>query len=125
MTIQLECISLIIPISKIDECYPGGFRSLIGADALGREDPLLHDKYLYREGGMSAMVIEMRISYWKDLGLIPLRRRKGQPSWIDMCVVDRFQGPTAACDWLDYDPVAANVAYKPKSRSRTRRASPR
>jgi hypothetical protein len=121
MTIQLECITLIIPIAKINECYPGGFRSLIGRDVLDHEDSFSHDHDLYREGGMSPMVIEMRISHWKDYGLTPIRRRKGQPYWKDMCVVDRFGGPTLPCDWLEWDPIEATVEYKPTAKPRHRR----
>lgn len=113
MTIQLECISLIIPIAKINQCYPGGFRALIGTDPWDCDDSFSHDRCLYREGAMNSFDIEMRISHWQGFGLVPMTRRRGKRCWNDMCVVDRFAGPTLPCDWLEWNPDEATVRYKP------------
>lgn len=112
MAIQLECISLIIPIWKIDQYYPGGFRALVADEGFGFGNDFYHDEHLYREGAMDSTVTESQINRWKSIGLIPTRKRKGQPYWNDMCVATSFEGPTLPCDWLEYNPDEGTVTYK-------------
>jgi hypothetical protein len=137
MTIQLECISLIIPLAKIDQliiplakidqCYPGGVRALIGADPRECEDSFSHDRWLYREGAMSSFAMQMLIDRWEGYGLVPTVRRKRKLCWNDLCVVDRFDGPTLPCDWLEWNPDEATVRYKPPqpTAASSRRGRPR
>jgi len=112
VAIQLECISLIIPIWKIDQHYPGGFRALLADKNIEFGNAFSHDEHLYREGAMDSMITDLQISDWEKFGLVPMRRRKGKPYWNDLCVATSFDGPTYPCDWLEYDRDEGTVSFK-------------
>jgi hypothetical protein len=108
MAIDLECISVIIPIATIiDSIGLDGFHRHVGPNDR-------HDDYLYRTGAMNQMDIEMTIDYWKKQGLRPTGKRKGVLYSKDLCVVYSLQGSTLPCDWLDYDPELNVVRYRGK-----------
>ena len=104
MSVYCEFIDLIIPISKIDLVYPGGFSKF-------KKERLHHffqvcwnDDYLFREGAMSHDNLEISIKNWERLGLKSKSMINGQMQWIDMCeVVSLDGGSTLPCDWLEID----------------------
>ena len=104
MTIQLECINIIIPISKMVECI--GFRAV--EEHLSHAE---HDDHLCRFGAMDPFSIHCIMEEWEKVGLKPQRKRKGVPYWADLCVVDTFDGPTLPCRWLEFDPERHVVHY--------------
>lgn len=99
MAIQLEFLSLIIPLEKIDQNYPGGFEAFRSENEKG----IMYDDYIVREGAMSSWDIESLVKKWESFGLIPIIKENGRMKWKDMCVVDYFGGPTLLCDWLKYE----------------------
>lgn len=108
MSIQLECINVIIPISTIiDHIGLHGFKQHLG-------EGTSHDDFLYRIGAMNQMDVELIINSWEKQGLKPTGKRNGELYWKDLCVVDSFQGPTMLCDWLEFDAEDQVVRYKGK-----------
>jgi len=105
MSIQLEFINFIIPISTIDEKYLGGWdqclkdhENLIG----GR---VWYDSHLFRDGAMNSMDIGNLVDWWKEMGFTPTVEIDGESHWQDMCVVEgMFGGTTLNCDWLICEP---------------------
>lgn len=106
MAIKLEFIDFVIPIKNIDLVYPGGFTQLkkdysIDGNVSGR---FWYDKYLFRDGAMNPMDIELLVTEWEKLGVKGIVEVNGQKQWKDFCVVEgMFGGPTLTCDWLIYD----------------------
>jgi hypothetical protein len=105
MAIYCEYINLIIPISKIDSVYIGGFTKFKEDNAIGFNMGVLwHDDFLFREGAMNLSSLEFRIKKWESLGLIGLSNLNGKQKWIDFCVFESmFDGDDTNCDWLSYD----------------------
>jgi len=104
MAIALDCISLIIPIEKIEQSkYPGGLKGLLESEKASIGTVVLTDKYLYKTGAMSPEGIKELVDYWKKQGLKPFEIRGKKQYWKDMCVVDFLFGPTRPCDWIEYD----------------------
>lgn len=101
MAIALEFIDFVVPITVIQEKYPGGWEQckqdherLIG----GR---VWFDEHLLRDGAMNPRDIELLIQEWTELGFEPFEERDGQRAWKDCCVVEgMFGGATMPCDWL-------------------------
>jgi hypothetical protein len=104
MAVSLEFINLIVPIHKIEACYPGGFAAYKreNLEWFGRR--LWHDDHLFRDGAMDSMSAESLVSFWTDQGLEPFDQADGEKVWKDMCIVEgMFGGMTLPCDWLEYD----------------------
>jgi hypothetical protein len=99
MALWLDVYSLIIPIEKIDECYPGGFEAYITKIG-GPDIGCWYDEHLLRLGAMNPLDIDTYIEFWKNLGLTPTEERDGKKCWKDMCVVNHMGFPSIPCDWL-------------------------
>ena len=102
MTVALEFINVIVRIDAIRSKYRGGWDQFI-VDHEHRIGPIAwFDDYLYREGAMNPLDIQMLIDEWIDAGLDVYRLENGRPvEWIDICVVEFF-GPTLKCDWISF-----------------------
>jgi len=100
MAVELEFISLIIPIEKIEKKYPGGFNQYKkdNSELIGRR--IWYDDYIVRDGAMNPMDIEYLIKQWEELGLVGIIEENGYKRWKDLCVVDYFGGITLPCNWL-------------------------
>lgn len=101
MALQLNGISVVIPLSKIYGVYEGG------EEAFWRDNHPSEDEFdgeLIRMSFSNMIDAVNLIAVWKRRGLRPTRKQKGQTCWNDLCVVDLFSGPTLPCDWLKYDP---------------------
>lgn len=102
MAVALEFIDFIVPISVIEQKYPGGWERCI-AD----HEPLIggrvwFDEQLLRDGAMNPSDIESLIEEWTALGFQPTEELGGQRVWKDCCVVESmFGGATLPCDWLE------------------------
>lgn len=105
MAIYCEFINLIIPISKIESVYKGGFTKFKEDNAVGFNIGVLwHDDYLFRDGAMNLSSLNSRINKWESLGLKGLSVVNGEQKWIDFCVFEgMFDGDNINCDWLLYD----------------------
>jgi hypothetical protein len=105
MAIALEYLDLVIPIVRIDESYPGGWKQcLADFDAtIGRR--VWYDQHLFRDGAMDLEEMKRRVEGWAVLGfeVTGTRPRSGR-YWKDVCVVNwRRGGTTLPCDWLSID----------------------
>ena len=101
MAVAIEFISLIVPIEKIRNIYPGGWetcledhRALIG----GR---VWFDEHLFRDGVMGPPDMRVLLDEWEARGFQGMRKIDGEMQWIDCCVVDQFSGPTLPCEWIE------------------------
>lgn len=104
MSIALEFIDLVIPITRIRETYPGGWEQCQAdyAAQIGRR--VWYDQHLFRDGGMNPADVRQRVEGWAVLGFEPTGTRRGRRYWKDLCVIDWHRGgPTLPCDWLSFD----------------------
>ncbi len=99
MAIELEFISLIIPITNIDRIYPGGFKQY----QIDRAGYYICDDSLVKEGAMSPWDMEDLVEKWETMGLQPFREINGERQWGDLCVVDYLSGLTLNCDWIEHE----------------------
>ncbi|HSV77525.1 MAG TPA: TIGR02452 family protein [Bacteroidales bacterium] len=114
MAVELEFISLIIPIEKIEKYYPGGFKKYKSdnTQSIGRR--IWYDNYVVRDGAMSPMDIEYLVKQWEGFGLVAIIEENGNKQWKDLCVVDFFGGITLPCLWLRHKD---NFVYHEKDES--------
>jgi hypothetical protein len=70
MAIKLEFISLIVPIQKIDQYYPGGFNTFIAERITMFGGRLWYDNYLFRDWAMGPDGMEGLIKFWRDRGFL-------------------------------------------------------
>jgi len=123
MAIALEFLDLVIPIVRIDESYPGGWKQCL-ADfdaAIGRR--VWYDHHLFRDGAMDPQDMKKRVQGWAVLGFeVTGTRTAGAGGrapgrappvryWKDVCVVDwAHGGATLPCDWLSVN-LPARTAH--------------
>ena len=104
MAIHCEFVDFIIPISKIDLVYPGGFKTFKKEHIKGFSRRLKDDNFIFRDGAMNPMDIQNLVNKWEGMGVKGIAEINGQKQWVDFCVVEgMFGGPTLPCDWLEYD----------------------
>ena len=98
MAVELEFISIIIPIKNIEKYYPGGFEKYKKDyfDLIGGK--IWYDDYILRDGAMNPIDIEYIVNEWEKLGLKPFK--EGKKEWDELCVVDYFGGLTLPCKWI-------------------------
>jgi hypothetical protein len=104
VAIGLEYIDLVIPIARIRETYPGGWKQCVRdyAALLGRR--VWYDRHLFRDGAMCLSQAQRLVEGWAVLGFEPTGMRGQRRYWKDVCLVDwRRGGPTRPCDWLAFD----------------------
>ena len=100
MAVELEFISLIVPIEKIEKYYPGGFNKFKTDNRESIGGRIWFDNFVVRDDEMHPMDIEYRIKAWEELGLVGVIEADGRQQWKDLCVVDYFSGITLPCNWL-------------------------
>lgn len=120
MALYCEFINLIIPISKIEQVYKGGFQKFKQDRVHGFSRRLYHDSFLFRIGAMNYHDIKIFINEWEALGLKGIVEVNGEKQWLDFCVVEgMFGGPTFPCNWLEYDKEKNIVYLKGKPKGQT------
>lgn len=113
MAIYCEFIDFIIPISKIDKVYKGGFTKYKADNIKFFVGRMWHDEFLFRDGAMSPGDIQFLVEEWEKLGLKGIVEVDGRKKWQDFCVVESiFGGPTLPCDWIEFDSATRSVYYK-------------
>ena len=105
MPVDCEFINILIPISKINELYLGGFESFKKSFREAFEEgPLWHDDFLLRDGAMSPAAAEYSVDEWLSLVLVGHQKVDGQEQWVDICVLETlFRGPSLPCPWIKFD----------------------
>ncbi|MBI3937848.1 MAG: hypothetical protein HY323_12790 [Betaproteobacteria bacterium] len=102
MAILLECARVVIPIANIKRCVGAPpWKFLPGGGYLGPVE--WYDNYLYCDGAMSVDDVVGVVAMWEERGLKGLIDAPGGKRWEDLCVAYSGRGPTAPCDWLEYD----------------------
>jgi len=113
MAIECRFIDVVIPISKIDKVYPGGFEKFKKDNGEGFSNRLYHDQFLFRDGAMSPKDVKAIADEWELRGLKGVVNKNGVDQWEDFCVVTGIMGgPTLPCSWLEFDPVDNCVFLK-------------
>lgn len=103
MSIELECVNIIIPIQILrKKCLRLGDVDQFLYDRTVNGIGYWRDDYLYREGAMDSMDAQRILNSWKREGLKLAQRKRGELQWCDLCIVD-ISGPTLPCPWLKYD----------------------
>lgn len=107
MAVKIEFFSVIVPVETIEKRFAGGmarFRSVFGEQA--------SDGRLLRMGAMNQIDLLEIIHVLERGGLKGTCHRDGREHWLDLCVVDRFQGATLPCSWLKVDLKKGEVEFK-------------
>jgi hypothetical protein len=112
MAILCEFVDLIIPISKIDSVYPGGFEKFKSERIERFGKTLWHDKFLFHQGAMELDFIDSLIQDWEQLGLKSTEVKNGIEYWKDLCVTEMLDGPTLTCEWIEFDLSTHSVFMK-------------
>lgn len=97
MAVQLEDFNIIIPRTLIDNVYEGGSDAFI-KDADISEN--FTDDKIVRIGASDSLEIGNIIEEWTGRGLRDIRKRKGNRTWIDLCLIDTDEGLTLPCKWI-------------------------
>jgi hypothetical protein len=95
MAVQLEFISVIIPIQKIEQHYVGGLKQCLIDFRYSIGKRIWCDTKLFRDG----------LTTCETQDNVPIK-------WLDVCVVDELWGPTLECDWLAIDRRTRSVFLK-------------
>lgn len=102
MSVALECINFIVPISVIKKKYPGGWEQCLKDHECLIGGRVWYDDHLLRDGAMNPQDIGALVIKWERLGFQPTEERDGNHVWKDVCVVQSLFGePTLPCDWLE------------------------
>ena len=113
MSIKCDCIDFIIPIININKVYPGGFEKYKSDNIEAFDWRYSHDKFLFRNGAMNRIDIELIKEEWEKLGLKGKFRNGSIEKWKDYCIFESMFGdPIPPCDWLIFDSVTKTVSYK-------------
>lgn len=108
MAILLEFYNIIMPISVIDQKYPGGFRAFKESrrqmfEWEGDQLPSLwHDEHLCRVGGaMDPADIDDHVkTLKKEMDIDVLREHNGKRKFKDVYIDGAYQGAAYQCDWI-------------------------
>jgi hypothetical protein len=113
MAVNIQFLNLLIPISKIDKYYKGGFEQY----KIDRKNNFESDDYLVKEGAMSSYDIENMVNDWEKLGLKPFVDINGKNKWEDVCVVDQLCGLTLPCEWVQINNNGTASYKMPKTKA--------
>jgi type I restriction enzyme M protein len=103
MPVTLEFYNLIIPVSVIEEKYPGGWEQCV-KDHDNIWSAVWYDEHLFRLGAMNSMDIGDIIAAWEGMGFKASKRKNGQKLWKDFCVLGTLSGhDNWQCEWLETD----------------------
>jgi uncharacterized protein (TIGR02452 family) len=113
MSIKLEFISLIIPLTIVEKYYPGGLEAYKkDHESIFKPENynVWFDDELVKEGAMNPWDMESKVKAWKACGV--KTSSDGDKKWENVCVVDMFAGPTLPCDWLSVNNDDCTVSLK-------------
>jgi hypothetical protein len=113
MAVMTEFVDLIVPISIIEETYPGGWEQCLSDHKPAIGGRVWFDDHLFRDGAMNHTAMEALLKEWWKLGFECYAERDGQKYWKDVCVFEGMAGGAGMpCDWLDVDMVTRSVYLK-------------
>lgn len=103
MAIHLEMINLIVPIATIEARYPGGWDGCLRDHESVLGGRVWYDGHLFRNGAINGMDIQFLLSDWQRKGFRAFDDEDHPSRWVDLCVVDSFDGLSLPCDWLEIE----------------------
>ncbi len=113
MAIMTEFLDLIVPITLIEEKYPGGWERCLKDHSIAIGARVWYDDHLFRDGAMNHAAMEALLKEWWKLGFECYAERDGRKYWKDLCVYEGMQGGTGMpCDWLAEDSATRSVYLK-------------
>lgn len=108
-----EFLDLIVPISTIEEKYPGGWEQCLIDHQPAIGGRVWFDDWLFRDGAMNHPAMEALLGEWWKLGFECHAEKDGRRYWKDVCVFEGRAGGTGMpCDWLGVDMVSQTVYLK-------------
>ena len=116
MAVLCEFFSVIIPISKINEVYEGGFKKYKSDNKEMFKGRYWHDDYLFWDGAMNRVDYASIRDYWESKGLVGFVEDEKGKYWKDFCVVAAPFGPIQPCDWIEFDNETCSAFFKGKDR---------
>ena len=104
MAIQLEFLSLIMPVSVLNEKYHGGLEAYLKEHSRSIGKALWHDNAVVRlTGAMDPEMIDIWIEKWTKLGFQPTEVVEGKTLWKDLCIVSSGGFSEHDSPWLIVD----------------------
>lgn len=101
MAVAIECISIVVLRTTIEEKYPGGWEQCLKDHICLLGGRVWYDDYLLRDGSMSPMDMEDIIEWWAEKGFETHAGSDNPTKWLDVCVIDICFGVTLPCDWIE------------------------
>lgn len=116
MAVFCEFINVIIPISKIDEVYKGGFNKFKADNKEMFKGRYWHDECLFRDGAMNRVDSANIRDYWESKGLVGFVEDEKGNYWKDFCVISVPFGLTNPCNWVEFDNETCSAFFKGENR---------
>jgi hypothetical protein len=108
-----EFLDLIVPISIIEEKYPGGWECCLKDHSVALNGRVWFDTFLFRDGAMNHDAMKVLLDEWWKLGFECYAVRDGETYWKDVCVYEGMMGGAGMpCDWLGEDVAERCVFLK-------------
>jgi hypothetical protein len=101
MAVLVEAISVIVRRDSIDRRFIGGWNAFL---KIIPNATLCYEDELARVGFMEPGGVGDFINRLEQSGLVFLENRKA----VDIVVCDQFEGPTTACDWIEFGKLPIN-----------------
>jgi len=108
---NLRFISLVVPVSTLEEKYAGGLGQCIHDLGPINGDSVELADGLFRISAMSPNGMQSYCEYMQAKGLIGIVEVNGTDTWQDFCVVDCLFGPTLPCDWIEMNRETREVFF--------------
>jgi hypothetical protein len=96
MSILCEAISVVVPREVLERLWPGG---VDGYAAAAPSATFCADEHLTRVGFMHPNDVSRQIDHLAASGLTPADEDE---VFVDLAVIDQFEGPTLPCPWIEW-----------------------
>lgn len=114
MGIRLEYMnSIVIRIDRLCTCPGIANVQHFFDDLMGNGIGCQRDEHLLVvPGACNGTGQHLSLEFFKQQGLMPAKRIKGELHWHDVCELDSSSGPTLPCSWLEWDAASGTVSLK-------------
>ena len=100
MTIATVDLNLIIPITLIQNKYPGGWKKCLEDHKQLIGVTVWFDKHLFRFGSKESYEIAEKLKQLELIGFSIVEQRKGEKYWCDVCIYSTRKRDSIKCEWL-------------------------
>jgi type I restriction enzyme M protein len=101
LPVAIEFYNFIVPISVIEQKYPGGWEQCLKEYS---SPAVWYDEHLFRTGAMDPMDIEDIVKEWEKMGFTMAEKKNGKKVWKDFCAFGSLSRGDWPCEWLEVDP---------------------